>query len=151
MRLLLSLLVLLTLVGCSGGGNTPKPKIEPELFKENARGAEDNLKKMRDASRKFFEKHKRAPEQVDDLAPFGAGPDDLKPDAFYSDLGFTFFGLKFDDAGVLLEGKFRATPRLDAKAPIVMLDAKSGEFEYRAKDAPEKTANTPSAGGIEIR
>lgn len=151
MRLLLLTLFLLALAGCTGGSNAPAPQAEAGLFKENAKGAEDNLKKMREASLKYYEKHKAAPQQVDDLTGFGAGPEDLKSDKYYSELGFTFFRLKFDDKGVLVEGKFRATPRLDAEAPIVMLDAKSGDFEYKAKDAQENAANEPPAGGIEVK
>jgi hypothetical protein len=152
MRWTLLALILLSVLGCSRGPNSPAPNLDAGLFKENAKGAEDNLKKMRDASAKFYEKHKAAPQQVDDLTGFGAGPDDLKSDKYYSELSFTFFRLKFDDKGALTEGKFRATPKLDAEAPIVMLDAKSGEFEYKAKDAPENAANEPSKGtGIEIK
>jgi hypothetical protein len=151
MRWMLFSFIFLSLTACSGGSNAPV-KLETGLFKENAKGAEDNLKKMRDASVKFYDKNKAAPEQVDDLTPFGGGPDDLKSDKYYSELSFTFFRLKFDDKGALTEGKFRATPKLDADAPIVMLDAKTGEFEYKAKDEPEKASNEPSkGGGIEIK
>lgn len=151
MRWTLLTLFLLALSACSGGGNAPV-KLDPGLFKENAKGAEDNLKKMREASVKFYEKNKAAPQQVDDLTPFGAGPEQLTADKYYSELSFTFFRLKFDDKGALTEGKFRATPKLDADAPIVMLDAKTGEFEYKAKDAPEQASNEPSKGtGIEIK
>lgn len=149
-----TLLTILTLlvVGCGGGSNTPASNTQASLFKENASGAEDNLKKMRDAALKYYEKHKAAPEQMDDLAGFGAGPEELKPDAYYSELGFTFFRLKFDDKGSMTEGKFRATPRAEAQAPIVMLDAKSGDLEYKSKDEPEKSANQPSSDtGIEIK
>lgn len=152
MRLLLLTLFLLALAGCTGGSNAPAPQTEAGLFKENAKGAEDNLKKMREASLKYYEKHKAAPEQMDDLAGLGAGPEELKPDPYYSELSFTFFRLKFDDKGALTEGKFRATPRTGAEAPIVMLDAKSGELEYKSKDAPEKAANEPAKGtGIEVK
>jgi hypothetical protein len=152
MRWTLLTILTLVVVGCGGGANAPASNTQANLFKENAKGAEDNLKKMRAASLKFYDKHKAAPEQMDDLAGFGAGPEDLKQDAYYSELGFTFFRLKFDDKGALIEGKFRATPRAEAEAPIVMIDAKSGEFEYKSKDAPEKAANEPAKGtGIEVK
>lgn len=152
MRWTLLTILLLVVVGCGGGAHAPASNTQANLFKENAKGAEDNLKKMRDASLRYYEKHKAAPEQMDDLAGFGAGPEELKPDPYYSELSFTFFRLKFDDKGALTEGKFRATPRTGADAPIVMLDAKSGELEYKAKDAPEKAANEPVKGtGIEVK
>jgi len=150
MRWMLFMLLPVLLCACSRSSNAPL-KLEPGLFKENAKVAEDNLKKMREASIKFYEKHKAAPAQVDDLTPFGGGPEQLAADKYYSELSFTFFRLKFDDKGALTEGKFRATPKADAEAPIVMLDAKSGEFEYKPKDAPEPVSNQPSGGGIEIR
>lgn len=152
MRWTLLTIMMLVVVGCGGGANAPASNTQADLFKENAKGAEDNLKKMRAAAMKFYDKHKAAPEHMDDLAGFGAGPEDLKPDPYYSELSFTFFRLKFDEKAALIEGKFRATPRADAKAPIVMLDAKSGDFEYKAKDAPEKAANEPAKGtGIEVK
>lgn len=152
MRLALCTLFILALFGCSGGATNAPLKLETSLFKENAKVAEDNLKKMREASLKYYEKNKAAPEKVDDLAGFGAGPDELKADKYYSELGFTLFRLKFNEKGELIEGKFRATPRVDANAPIVMLDAKTSEFDYKPRDSAEPASNEPSgAGGIEIK
>jgi len=136
-------LVLISLSGCSNAVNTSTRAGDAQL-KERAKMAQDNLSLMRAAAIKYFAKNKSAPEMHDDLTGFGAGPADVKANEYYSEIGYTFFRLKFDENGQLIEGKFRATPMAEADALIVMLDAKTGDFEFSPKDPQEPASNGPA-------
>lgn len=150
MRLLLLVSLALLLACCTKPD--PPARANDRQLRERAKDAEANLTRMREAALKYYARNKAAPEMLDDLTGYGGGPADIKPGEFYSELSYTFFRLKFDDKGQLADGKFRATPMQSADAPVVMLDARTAEFEYTPKDAPEQAANAPAGPqGVELK
>jgi hypothetical protein len=134
MKALLAFLLLLTLAACGPG--EPNSLEKEQMMQTSAKVAEGNLAKIRDGIIAFYKKHQKAPESVDDLAAFAAGPEQLAASEDYADLGYSFYNLQFDDDGKLKRGWLIASPRSDRNALRVRMNAVSGEIDYTKPGEP---------------
>jgi hypothetical protein len=128
MRLCATFLLLLTLAACGSGG--PNEQQKEQQMQASARVAERNLQKIRDALLAYHRKHGSVPQSVDDLAAFGAGPEQLEPSDDYADLGYSFYSLQFNGDGTLKQGWLIASPRADRDALRVRMNAVNGAVDY---------------------
>lgn len=137
----LFLTLICLLAGC-GGDNQTTDGGDP--MRERAKAAEANLVRVRDAVAAYYAKHQKAPESVSDLAAFGIKESELANED-YSELGYAFYNLEFDQAGKLSRGWLLATPMADREALKVRMNAVSGEFDYVGRD--EDFGRAPSDNG----
>lgn len=138
----LFLLSICLLAGC-GGDNTPAGDGGDPL-RERAKAAEANLVKVRDAVAAYYARHNKAPESISDLATFGITEEQLANED-YSELGYAFYNLRFDEGGKLTQGWLIATPMADREALKVRMNAVTGEFDYVNKE--EEFGTAPSDNG----
>lgn len=118
--------IVLLAAGC-GGNSDADNGVDP--LKQRAKVAEKNLRQLRDAVVKYHEKNGEAPQSVSDLNGFGGAEADLETNDDYSELGFSFYSLEFED-GKLTQGWFMATPMADTGALQVRMNGVTGEFDY---------------------
>ena len=124
--LFLCFLVML-LAGC---GDDAGPDGQSEALKLRARVAEVNLTRIRDAVVKYHKQHGEVPGSVTDLKDFGGGESDLEPSEDYSEIGYSFYSVEFDESGKMTQGWFIATPVADSGALQVRMDGVSEELDY---------------------
>ncbi|MEE9312202.1 MAG: hypothetical protein V3V10_07280 [Planctomycetota bacterium] len=129
MRFLPLFFLLFFLVACDGGNSGVQAELGP---RDKTKEAQPNLVKMKEASKKFWAKNKAAPTEVPDLVEFGI-TEKLLSGANYSDIGYGFGELTFDDKGKLTNGFYWANSKTGGDS--VRLDGVTGEFDY----VPSKT------------
>lgn len=121
------LLFALLSVAC---GNDPAPNAGPEELQQRAKPAERNLVRIRDAVVAFYAARGTEPISLDELTDYGSGPRNLEPSEDYSDLGYSFYALKFSDEGELEQAWLMATPKGGSDALQVRMNGVTGTFEY---------------------
>lgn len=130
MRAVLLFLFSALLVAACGGNDAANGGNQAAAA-DRARPAERNLVKIRDACVKYYENKKALPESTSDLEGFGAGEKDLEITDDYTDLAYSFFGLKFE-AGKLVRGWFFASPKTPDALQLRM-NGVTGKYEYLPK------------------
>lgn len=128
---LLAAVVLCVLI-CACTDEATKKANQEAALKALGKTAAANLKLIRDAAEKYYQKNKKPPQFMDELAEFGAK---LAPDDNYTELGYGFADLKFDASGKLAEGKFFATPVAGRTAPDVAMNA-AGDVTFKLRPQP---------------
>lgn len=126
---LLSVFLLIALLAACGNGNEDSAPGAGEL-RERAEPAERNLERIRDAVLAFHKARGMEPISVDELADFGAGPTNLEPSDDYSDLGYSFYSLRFSEEGEMEQAWLIATPKVGSEALQVRMNGLTGNFEY---------------------
>lgn len=130
MRVVLLFLFSVCLLSACGGNDAANGANDASA-QDRAKPAERNLVKIRDACVKYYENKKAAPESTSDLEGFGAGEKDLEITEDYTDLAYSFFGLKFED-GKLTRGWFFASPKTQDALQLRM-NGVTGKYEYLPK------------------
>lgn len=125
---ILFLTITCMLLGACGGDTAADSG--DEALKNRAKVAEANLVLIRDAVLAYHKKNKLPPESITDLDAYGAAESDLDINDDYSELGYTFYNLDFDEAGKMTRGWFIATPISKTGALKVRLNGVSGNFDY---------------------
>jgi hypothetical protein len=135
MRYLALFLILAPLIGACSPDEEAAPRHNPAQV-ETAEVAVENLRTIRDATVRYWAATGSAPVSIDLLSEHGAGVSDLRESDVYSEFGYNFTGLLFDEAGELARGWFFATPRRDREGLQVRLDGVTDEVEYLPKGQP---------------
>lgn len=126
MRILPLFFLLFILAACGGDNSGVQAELGP---RDKTKEAEPNLVKMKEASEKFWAKNRAAPTEVPDLVEFGV-TEKLLSGVNYSDIGYGFGELTFDDKGELTNGFYWANSKTGGDS--VRLDGVTGEFDYVA-------------------
>ena len=143
MRTAVLFLTLVCLLAGCGGGNENVANAQDAL-REKAKPAEENLTRVRDAVVKYHKEKGEVPRSVTHLGEVGLKEASLANED-YSELGYAFYNIAFDDQGKLVQGWLIATPMADRDALQVRMNAVTGEFDYVGKGEDFGTA--PSDNG----